>query len=784
MESISGQARRIFWLSFCSVIIFVIFYQKLQPLSFHPIQSGLDPSWQAALAYSAAHGLSFGSDVLFTGGPLSFLYTRQFSSEFAYATAIVSLSTVVFLAISIAALSDGRGSIVKAGAAFLSLGLTILTIDSIFLLVPLLMGLHGLKAGREGRGFIAFTGAFLSGIIVLAKFSVFPVAVLTVLTLDAMAAFKRRIPFSTLFLIAGMSIGWVASGQAINELPSFIAASMEVSTGYSSAMSIASDDGPLELVGWLCISALFVSTLLVSTFLCRQEFGFVLPIARLIVIGGYFFVAFKAGMVRHDLHSLIAWGALTAAVAFAALAFRDLPRLTTTCLTLLAALLVLPGHLLLYREHQIIPSVSVPDMIASTLGDARALTNFVAKPSIWFDDLVTRNEASAAAIRQQARVPSLDGTVDIIPSEQADLIANNLAYSPRPTVQEYTTYSSKLIARNRAFFSGARAPDHLILQPGSIDGRHPASAEGPLWPLFFSRYEPVQSSPLGLVLKKRETPIPDVLKQPIETSADFGHEISFPATDQAWMVSIDIRPTLLGRLVDLVYRPPMTQVTINYINGTSQTYRIIPGMTGDGMLISPEVRTSNEYLMVSTGHLEYPALKYAKSFVVETGLRAGTFYHENIGIKFSAINHEAIRAFESNDFTRSMIGRTERVIRILENNSMQPPMIDIASEGIFAHAPATLRLPVTAGGTATFFFGLREGSWSGETGTNGVCFAIRASSGNLAERCLDPVNAPSDRGEQKLSVVIPDGVAEVLLETTCRQTCDFDWSYWGGVELH
>lgn len=45
---------------------------------FDPIRSGLDLSWVAALGEAAARGETFGRDLIFTGGPLSALYTRYF----------------------------------------------------------------------------------------------------------------------------------------------------------------------------------------------------------------------------------------------------------------------------------------------------------------------------------------------------------------------------------------------------------------------------------------------------------------------------------------------------------------------------------------------------------------------------------------------------------------------------------------------------------------------------------------------------------------------------------
>jgi len=45
------------------------------------------------------------------------------------------------------------------------------------------------------------------------------------------------------------------------------------------------------------------------------------------------------------------------------------------------------------------------------------------------------------------------------------------------------------------------------MAPGSIDGRHPATAEGAIWPDLLARYAPEDIIDGAALLKKRERPI-------------------------------------------------------------------------------------------------------------------------------------------------------------------------------------------------------------------------------------------------------------------------------------
>ncbi|SIQ10372.1 hypothetical protein SAMN05880590_10220 [Rhizobium sp. RU35A] len=764
------------------IALFLIFYQKIGALSFYTVAAGLDPSWSAALVHGLERGLLFGTDVVFTGGPLSSLYTRHFSVVTAYPLAVLSLLITVFLARVWSILLVERGSLAIIAMVCLVSWLTVFnSSDSILLFVPLLAGLYGLSGGRS-RILLSGAGAFLCGLIILAKFSVFPIALLAMLVLDVKAAVERRLPMHLLLLAAGTASGFVVCGQPLGQLPAFMAASLDVSSGYSSAMSVVTGLSVIDLATWLSITTVFLGAWARALWKGRREHGFWLPFARFIVMAGFLFVSFKAGMVRHDLHALTAWASLSLAVLLSILVIPGLSGAAVRRRMVLAAILVLPGHAMLYYAYRIVPFSGILNMPSAIVSEVKTAAELIMRPSVWLANLEARNKAALAAIKAQTPLPPLDGTVDIIPSAQSAVIANGLAYRPRPTIQEYSTYSPRLIARNRAFFAGESAPDYLIMQPGSIDGRHPASAEGALWPLFFSRYEAVQSSPLGLILKRRATPIADVLAPAIEKTASFGDEVAFPAPDGAWMVSIDIRPTLLGRLVDLVYRPPMTEIAVRYSDGSSGTYRLIPGMAADGMLLSPHVASASDYLIVSTGNADAANLKHATSFTVRTGIKAGLFYDRALAIRFTALNAAPLRAANQNQFVRDMQAKAGRVIPLLRNNDMRPPTLEPAAEGVFAHAPASLRLPVQPGSTLRLFFGLRDGSWSGGGNTDGVCFIVRSPSAGLAERCLDPVRNQGDRGEQTMDVDVPADVTELRLDTACRAACTWDWSYWGGVE--
>jgi len=63
---------------------------------------------------------------------------------------------------------------------------------------------------------------------------------------------------------------------------------------------------------------------------------------------------------------------------------------------------------------------------------------------------------------------------------------------------------------------------------------------------------------------------------------------------------VDLRPSLLGRLVDAAYKLPASTITLVCQDGQVATYRFVPEMGQGGFLLSPLVRTTADFIAVAT----------------------------------------------------------------------------------------------------------------------------------------------------------------------------------------
>jgi hypothetical protein len=433
----------------------------------------------------------------------------------------------------------------------------------------------------------------LSAALGLAKVSFIPFHLGAFMLADIALLSRRRIPLSLIGYAVASCVLFVAAGQSPSAFFPFLTGSWEMMSGYSAGLSL---DGPLaELVAWLAISTLILVALIVR----RSDEAAIDKWLRVLLFVGLTYISIKAGFVRHDRHSAAAWGLLLLWLLLLGLpgtlpSWRPRTLIASYVLPVAALVvgLVLVRPMLLER--------AVPQARDALLEQVASAHHILTDPTGWLEHLRNRENAAAAAIAAAEPLPPLGGRVDAIANVQSRILAARQDYWPRPTIQENMTTTPSLTARNRAFFSGPEAPDHLLFAPGATDSRHPASIEGALWPLFIAEYAPSERAGDILVLNRRAQPLPVALSEQLRTNTTFGANISLPA-DGPLFLRLDIRETLLGKLVGLAYKPPLVHLVVTYADETSERFRLIPGMIADGMVVSPTITTIDQYIALATG---------------------------------------------------------------------------------------------------------------------------------------------------------------------------------------
>jgi hypothetical protein len=411
--------------------------------------------------------------------------------------------------------------------------------------------------------------------------------------------------------------------------------------------------------------------------------------------------------------------------------------------------------------------------------------DFLRRPEDW---LATHERIGLDAlhrVRDQNPLPPLDGTVDVIPSFQSSVIANGLKYDPRPSLQEYATYTHALIEKNRAFFRSDRAPAYLLLVPGSIQDRHPATAEGALWPDFLSRYTPVDVAGNLIVLRRRYQPIDAPLRHARTETVELNSPVTMDSIPPgAVFARIDIKPTIGGRIANTLFKSALVYIDIEYLDGTRSSYRLVPANAREGFFISPLIASGADYLAVAMG-LPNENPRTVKSFLIRTGKWGGWLWHSKVAITLDVLDDVIIRDNADLKLMSSPLRSDIELLRIFYKSRTSANVVMIP-QGLFAHAPARLTIETNRSKSLQIGFGILDSAWQTDGKTQGVCFSVidKTSPTALFGRCLNPREEQADRGPQVAQIALPDEAGSLVLETTCRAAdCGWAWSYWSQVLL-
>lgn len=798
--------RRAGWLTAATVLVTTVLGALVvshgaRPFSPQMPRAGLDPSWCVVTGEEAAKGTRWGIDIDFTYGPAAALATQYFASN--YYRAILPLVAVVSMAFGACfaglllhrrvpgatAVSVARVVVAPVFVAMLANAWP----DPFFFSFALLVFLAAMRVDDltpVGRA-LTSVGAVGLGVAGISKLTYLLLSISLLAVADVYRVIERRVPALTLVCVAAAVATFVMLGQPLAGFPAFVAMGLDNVRWYSEAMSLVGATSEVAAFGVLGLSFVAAVGLLETRGLRTRRDR---AAALLIVcgVGLFALLGFKEGFVRHDnSHAVIAWGALAGGIGVYAMSLTRARRAGAfaVCIVISLVGLLLPPirYGLQSQEPRLLRDLARRHgfgLIARPMEEAASAARFIANPGAFIAALEAAKERAWADIRAQTPLPALAGSVDVIPNMQSALVANRLAYKPRPGFQEFKTFSPKLIEANRRYWSSARASDWLLFAPGSIDGRHPASAEGAQWPLLLRTYEPVARTAGTLVLKRRAAPLAELLGEPQVVRARIGDAVAVPAVDAPQFVTVTVRRSLLGSLMNLLLKTPQVFLRVRYDGGGLQRFRLIPAIARSGAILVPTIATPAQFAQLAGGDASPAGSRRPVSFAVVADGIGRLAYDAEVEFGFQAIDLAPLRAAATNPFLQQLAG-LGWADAIFARTAPAPPMLDLTEEGVFAHPPSDLPLDTGGAQRIELGFGIRDGAWDNGGGTDGVCFSVVSGEGQqvLFARCLNPKQHLGDRGRQTASIDLPPGLATLRLRTECRANCSWDWSYWSNATL-
>jgi hypothetical protein len=428
-----------------------------------PHGSSLDASWHAGIAVAAREGLHHGSDVLFTYGPLGVLGippTLWWGTSAALGLAFMVAVHVGLVRALLHHLGRDLPGVLAVPAALLLHAFLNFKSPPEILTLTMLLVLLALIAKPPSRS--ALPGWWALGTLVaitqlLVKFND-GIYCLGLLGLGVLALSERRVrdvAATAALALALLPVLWLLAQQRLVDLVPWLMGSLELTSGYTEAMSV-------EYVERLPEYVLGAVLLAATLWFARQE-QLRSGIWPLVVLLWVLFLAGKHGFVRHDAHAA-GFFLVLAVVPLALHASPVWQRLTASAAAAVCAMLSLGAPA---PPPVLTDAVRSPGLAAGQVLDIADPARRAAHQSAMRSVLEPQIGLSPEELAAVAGRP-----VHVGPHNTAAMWLHSLPWNPVPVFQTYTAYTPELDELNAAALRSPDAPPAILRERiESIDER-------------------------------------------------------------------------------------------------------------------------------------------------------------------------------------------------------------------------------------------------------------------------------------------------------------------------
>ena len=543
----------------------------------HPLTLDDKSSEAAVLDYAQQKGWQFGTDVVFTYGPLGFLTSRQFFP----ATALARMAADALLCFA-----------VSAGLCLAAWRLNLWLRVSLLILFVFVCGNIDPRADL-----LIYIGLLCWGLLCLVESGfrlVWCAASFTTLAVFAMLVKGNFILFAGLSavaiigdlilrrhwrtaiglaigLVAGLGIGWLLSGQRLAHLPDFLLNEFSIMVTYDQTvgmegLAVLTRRGLWTLAAALASIALGATTAFAEqnpAVFWRRSILFLWLFATMVM-------TWKHGFVRTDLyHSGLFFGFVPVmlfamelvldplAVSWgfgqggSALPLRFCSR----------ALAILCCCISVFTLESFFFSGPASSLAQPFEAFACTLREF-SQPNRYQAEVLHAQES----VRKEAALPELSGmiggsTVDVFGQNQAYAILNGLNYQPRPVFQSYLANNARLMGLNEQFYLSDKAPAYVLFNLGPLDRKFPPLEDALLLRDMALNFEYIGKESVFLLLKAKPFVVPE-LKLMRQGRAKVGEKIRLDdLAGNLWM-EIEVKPTVIGRIRQWAFKPSKIRLAV------------------------------------------------------------------------------------------------------------------------------------------------------------------------------------------------------------------------------
>jgi hypothetical protein len=556
---------------------------------------GIDQSWNAGLAIAAHEGMQWGTEIVFSYGPLGFLQSQSmwFGDQ---AVLAFLFSAAVYVGFCIALVGALR-RVLPAGfallAAFLAVGVLPLIEQPLLLAALVALGLIERRPPPRTLTLLVPALAGFAAIEALVKLSSGPV-IAVVLLLGLVGARAR--PWQLGAYVGLLALGalglWLAGGQSLSAAPDFLANTAQIVSGYSTAMLRKVDVPAWKVTLATRIAAgLTIALVVAAALIPAADRRARLAAVGLVALVG--FTLFKEGVVRTDASHLTLYFS-SACLLWVALPWR--PSGGPWWLLGGAAAIAVIG--LPVRPPGLPTNLDAVANVRFAADQARTLLDGSRRQRLIDEGA----EGMRATYRLDPRTrAALKGhSVAVEPWEVGAAWAYDLDWRPLPVFQSYSAYTAKLDRLNAEQVESPEGPERILREnqqlvftefpTADLDGRYPGWDPPEQARAVLCNFAPLRTTERWQVLGR----VPDRCRAPRpvgSVEAGYGEAVEVPAPGPDEVVFVRIHGAGVGGLERLLSAALHARVRQIVIDG-ADTYRLVPETAGDGLLLRGGPRTT------------------------------------------------------------------------------------------------------------------------------------------------------------------------------------------------
>lgn len=562
---------------------------QFRPLAIGP--HGIDAGWQWVVNVAGGQGWAWGSELVFTYGPLGWLLAPQDIGLHLLLAAFfaIGLQVLMFVAIT-------RG-LLGPNPRYSSLSVCVFSIlwvlaanvglrpEGTIVLVGVLLCLDAV----EGSSFFsAGTMGLLAALCLVIKASL-GVSCLILLLLLMSAALLRREARVAAFGAGGFFLGLafmlLLLFQSVEAFRSWVSHSFEIIGGYSTAASIL---GPRAAL-LLCLVFLVLVLLALGVLSRRwKEFRF---LALLLLIP--LLISFRLAFVRQDGHQFLYVPLLISCLAVLALKGGRRTALAGIGASLVGAILASLIGALPYSIQRL------PQVMLCTSPGPASLAGLIHLEQTR-RELRHQSQEHLRALRiRPTWTEQIRGSkLSVIPWEMLYAPANGLKLCPLRSMQLYSAYTAELDRWTAEGFEGKGAPE-WILDDFAPVGKRRALLDAPAtWRSILINYHLEDfDREWGILLLKRRPERPEIKWRDLgSTSLQPGSAgVQPPRSDALVFAEIQAPLNIFGRLNSKFFRVPLLLAVFHRDDGSRAYARLIAATAANGILVNEFPRDLEGY---------------------------------------------------------------------------------------------------------------------------------------------------------------------------------------------